>query len=64
MKEVRCGGCSRLLAKAEYVQIEIKCPRCKTLNNLKATEPLNQAPSSANAEEETHGQTYNPLDGR
>ncbi|WP_297813778.1 Com family DNA-binding transcriptional regulator [uncultured Methylophaga sp.] len=64
MIEVRCGGCGRLLAKAEYVQIEIKCPRCKTLNNLKATEPLNQAPTSANAEEENHGQTHHSLDGR
>ncbi|WP_273152872.1 Com family DNA-binding transcriptional regulator [Methylophaga thiooxydans] len=64
MKEVRCGGCSRLLAKAEYVQIEIKCPRCKTLNNLKAIEPLNPAPSSARPIEEHHGQTNYSVDGR
>lgn len=35
MEIVRCGKCSKLLAKADYVQIEIKCPRCGTLN-LKA----------------------------
>lgn len=64
MNEIRCLGCGRLLAKAKYEQLEIKCPRCKTLNKLKAIEPLNQAPSSANINEVNHGQTNNPVDGR
>ncbi|MFC3549469.1 Com family DNA-binding transcriptional regulator [Lysobacter cavernae] len=34
---LRCGECARLLAKAaQFVEIQIKCPRCGTLNHLKA----------------------------
>jgi phage FluMu protein Com len=36
METVRCGSCSKLLAKADFVEIEIKCPRCSTLNFVKA----------------------------
>jgi len=35
MKEIRCIQCKKLLAKLEGVkQIEIKCPRCKSINKL------------------------------
>lgn len=64
MKEIRCKCCNRLLAKAVFEQIEIKCPRCKTLNNLKVIEPLIKAPSSANITGENNGQTNSSLDGR
>jgi len=40
MIEVRCKRCSKLLAKALFQQIEIKCTRCKTINSMKAKEPL------------------------
>ncbi len=63
MKECRCKRCNKLLAKAEYELIEIKCPRCKRLNRLKATEPLTTAPSSANVKGEQYGQTNHPVDG-
>ncbi|WP_242003045.1 Com family DNA-binding transcriptional regulator [Vulcaniibacterium tengchongense] len=34
---VRCGECARLLAKAaQFAELQIKCPRCGTLNHLKA----------------------------
>jgi len=34
---IRCGECARLLAKAaHYAELQIKCPRCGTLNHLKA----------------------------
>ncbi|KAF0205481.1 MAG: Mu-like prophage protein [Gallionellaceae bacterium] len=40
MESIRCGNCNRLLAKADYKQIEIKCPRCGTLNlKAKSLEP-------------------------
>ncbi|WP_459932170.1 Com family DNA-binding transcriptional regulator [Fundidesulfovibrio butyratiphilus] len=39
MREIRCGHCKRLLAKGSVVEIEIKCPRCNTLNVLRATSP-------------------------
>ena len=33
LHQMRCGNCNKLLAKAEaQVMIQIKCPRCKTLN--------------------------------
>jgi phage FluMu protein Com len=33
MKEFRCKFCHRLLAKvAEAKKVEIKCPKCKTMN--------------------------------
>jgi len=44
MQEVRCGTCNKLLAKASYQQIEIKCPRCRAINHLKAVEPPNSVP--------------------
>lgn len=31
-KEIRCKHCNKLLAKGEIINIEIKCPRCKTMN--------------------------------
>ncbi|WP_173084457.1 Com family DNA-binding transcriptional regulator [Fundidesulfovibrio magnetotacticus] len=39
MREIRCGHCKRLLAKGSVVEIEIKCPRCQTLNHVRAASP-------------------------
>ncbi len=37
LKNLRCGECARLLCKAgAFDEIQIKCPRCGTLNHLKA----------------------------
>jgi phage FluMu protein Com len=36
METVRCGQCNRKLAEADYRHLAIKCPRCGTLNMLKA----------------------------
>lgn len=47
MQEIRCRCCGRLLAKAQFQELEIKCSRCKTLNFLKVIEPLLKAPLSA-----------------
>lgn len=63
MNEIRCTSCNRLLAKAKYQQIEIKCPRCKTLNKLKANEPLTTALISAKVEA-ANGKTNRTVDGR
>lgn len=63
MKDVRCGNCNKKLAQASYIEIQIKCPRCRTLNHLKATEPLN-----LNAKSVDFGglnvKTNHSLDGR
>ncbi|HGJ0761812.1 TPA: Com family DNA-binding transcriptional regulator [Salmonella enterica subsp. enterica serovar Bovismorbificans] len=31
---VRCRHCNKLLARASFDFIEVKCPRCKTLNTV------------------------------
>ncbi|RRV04432.1 Com family DNA-binding transcriptional regulator [Pseudomonas sp. v388] len=37
MHEIRCGHCDRKLAAASgFTELQIKCPRCRTLNHLKA----------------------------
>lgn len=38
MQNVKCKCCFKLLAKiGTFDRIEIKCPRCKTLNNFQST---------------------------
>ncbi|MFE1574421.1 Com family DNA-binding transcriptional regulator [Comamonas odontotermitis] len=39
MTEIRCGKCSRKLGEGTYVVLAIKCPRCGTLNHLRASTP-------------------------
>eukprot|EP00952_Eustigmatos_sp_NYUAD-ZCMA_P001458 6461-Eustigmatos_ZCMA.PRE.1 len=39
MQEVRCGLCQRKLAEAEFDRLKIKCPRCGTLNDVRAMRP-------------------------
>ncbi|HTN31094.1 MAG TPA: Com family DNA-binding transcriptional regulator [Pseudomonas sp.] len=52
MFDIRCGGCDRLLGRASgCYTLQIKCPRCRTLNHLKA-ESLPKAPSSAPGRQE------------
>ncbi|MCI3908843.1 Com family DNA-binding transcriptional regulator [Pseudomonas viridiflava] len=37
MQEIRCGHCARKLAAVSgFFELQIKCPRCRTLNHLKA----------------------------
>lgn len=42
MENVRCGKCCKLLAKAEAAVLEIKCPRCGTLNNVRVSHPKSE----------------------
>ncbi|WP_375184061.1 Com family DNA-binding transcriptional regulator [Aquabacterium sp.] len=39
METVRCGQCNKLLAVGEYTRLQIKCGRCRTLNDLRAPSP-------------------------
>ncbi len=36
LDDMRCSTCGKLLAKADYVKsvVEIKCPRCSTINSI------------------------------
>ncbi|WP_150523074.1 Com family DNA-binding transcriptional regulator [Roseibium sediminis] len=48
MQEIRCGRCRKLLMKSEPAAIrgmvEVKCPRCGTMNSLRPVEPLPERP--------------------
>jgi len=40
LKDFRCGTCTRLLARmGGFTELQIKCPRCGTLNHARATSP-------------------------
>lgn len=39
MQEIRCGHCSRKLGVGQYAELQIKCPRCGTLNHFRAASP-------------------------
>ncbi|WP_426134906.1 Com family DNA-binding transcriptional regulator [Pseudomonas sp. PWP3-1b2] len=46
LKDLRCGSCKKLLARTgKCNELQIKCPRCGTLNHVKATS-LEQSPAS------------------
>jgi phage FluMu protein Com len=45
MDEIRCDQCQRKLALAQYVRLDIKCPRCGTLNVLRASAADHSSPS-------------------
>ncbi|WP_083387073.1 Com family DNA-binding transcriptional regulator [Pseudomonas sp. GXM4] len=37
VQDIRCGSCCRKLAAASgFTELQIKCPRCRTFNHLKA----------------------------
>ncbi|QDL53151.1 MULTISPECIES: Com family DNA-binding transcriptional regulator [Comamonadaceae] len=50
MEIVRCGRCQRKLAEAQYLRLEIKCPRCGTMNILRAERPTPERPGASNVE--------------
>ncbi|WP_083300963.1 Com family DNA-binding transcriptional regulator [Jeongeupia sp. USM3] len=47
MDEIRCGHCRKLLARGHYLHLQIKCPRCGAINDLRAASPIARAPASA-----------------
>jgi phage FluMu protein Com len=36
----RCLNCNKLLFKGRFIEVEIKCRHCKTVNHLSAAERL------------------------
>ena len=41
MEEFRCKFCNRLLAKVEEAEkVEIKCPKCKSINLYRVNETI------------------------
>ena len=37
--EIRCGHCNKMLAKGTALDLSIKCPRCGTINIMRARRP-------------------------
>lgn len=35
--DIRCGQCRRKLGEGSYLHLAIKCPRCGTINQLRAS---------------------------
>lgn len=60
--EIRCSHCNRKLADAVFTFIEIKCPRCATLNSLRVENPITSERQRASFStlEMTHGYANKP----
>ncbi len=46
MKEIRCVNCNKLLGKFSNADGQIKCTKCKTLNDI--TTHIESAPAPGN----------------
>lgn len=65
MQDVRCTKCRKLLAKAVFKTLEIKCPRCKFFNKLSAQSASLNATSVEQYGDVLNGTTIQPrLPGR
>lgn len=51
MESIRCGTCRKLLARVEARAVEIKCPRCGTLNHWKAESLPPERPRASDNQE-------------
>ena len=47
-KEIRCGHCNKLLGKGTAHDLEIKCPRCGTLNHVRDFSPCSEPSDGQN----------------
>lgn len=55
-QDIRCGACGRKLGEGAYQVLSIKCPRCGTINHLRAESPPTHAAERLNKEKQ-HGGT-------
>lgn len=57
--DIRCGQCRRKLATGRYIELQIKCPRCGTLNHLKAESLSPERHRASESTETTMSNTSN-----
>ncbi|WP_293765679.1 Com family DNA-binding transcriptional regulator [uncultured Aquitalea sp.] len=62
--EIRCGQCGRKLASGRYLELTIKCPRCRALNHLKAESLPIERPGAPRLGEDDGLQSDHPVAGR
>ncbi|WP_423315742.1 Com family DNA-binding transcriptional regulator [Azospirillum sp. 11R-A] len=55
MEEIRCGSCAKLLARGTAEMLEIKCPRCGTLNHVRVANPPPERPRASDSTQDVHG---------
>ncbi|QMV66111.1 Com family DNA-binding transcriptional regulator [Pseudomonas berkeleyensis] len=61
MIDIRCGGCGRLLGKAaSFTLLQIKCPRCRVMNQIATSCPSPERPRAPRYFEVAHGQESPP----
>ncbi|EOV0971320.1 Com family DNA-binding transcriptional regulator [Edwardsiella piscicida] len=58
IRDIRCCRCNRLLAKASYDYIQVKCPRCKAFNELRVDNPI-QSTTECPTERDSGDQSQN-----
>ncbi|MFZ6747416.1 Com family DNA-binding transcriptional regulator [Undibacterium sp. Ren11W] len=63
MQDIRCGNCHKKLAEGEYRRLNIKCPRCSTINQLSAVSTYPERPG-ASIEVSNNDQSHHPMAGR
>jgi phage FluMu protein Com len=37
--QIRCGNCDKLLGRGTALNLAIKCPRCRSINQIKMSVP-------------------------
>lgn len=55
MREIRCAECNKLLGKGEALILSIKCPRCGTVNLLRAMSPDMEGQGASTSEDSDVG---------
>ncbi|WP_299533463.1 Com family DNA-binding transcriptional regulator [uncultured Herbaspirillum sp.] len=60
MEEIRCGKCNKKLADGLYIRLNIKCPRCGTLNHLSAKSAATERHGASNKKESLREQVPDP----
>ncbi|MFN3882955.1 MAG: Com family DNA-binding transcriptional regulator [Nitrincola lacisaponensis] len=61
MQDVRCMQCQKLLARAVYSALDIKCPRCNTMNSLRVQNPIPERQRVPN-QEIINGKAHSSVD--
>ncbi|MCG9093447.1 Com family DNA-binding transcriptional regulator [Laribacter hongkongensis] len=62
--DIRCGQCGRKLAEGRYLELTIKCPRCRAMNHMKAESLTPERPRAPRPGETHDQQPDHPLAGR
>ncbi|WP_083917830.1 Com family DNA-binding transcriptional regulator [Uliginosibacterium gangwonense] len=53
-QDIRCTQCGRKLAAGRYLELHIKCPRCRAMNHFKAERPGAPQPGATDGRQSDH----------